>query len=181
MVIDNLCFHFLLDTGHSLAREIRSYISIEFWDRLLGVLTTRNSFSSNILVSYMLVTEFGICTAVVIVIIFSQKRLKSMESMLKPKTDAHPRLFGEETKIDIKVKIDGIEKLTEEEFDNLITMMKSLRRTLLEKSKNLSKCSGCGNAYYSKPKYCSNCGLELASSIPLNISLIANAMAHYAQ
>ncbi len=38
MVIDNLCFHFLLDTGHSLAREIRSYISIEFWDRLLMII-----------------------------------------------------------------------------------------------------------------------------------------------
>ena len=84
-----------------------------------------------------------------------------MESRLKPKADVHPRLFGDETKTYIKVKIDGIEKLTEEEFDNLITMMKSLRRTLLEKSKNLFKCSRCGNAYYNKPKFCSNCGLEL--------------------
>ena len=108
----------------------------------------------------------GIGTAIVIVTIFSQKRLKRMESRLKPKTDVHPRLFGDETKTDIKVKIDGIEKLTEEDFDNLIIMMKSLRHTLLEESKNLIKCSRCGNAYYSKRKFCSNCGLDLTSNIP---------------
>ena len=51
---------------------------------------------------------------------------------------------------------------TEEDFDALIIMMKRLRRTLLEESKNLYKCSRCGNVYYSKPKFCSNCGLELA-------------------
>ena len=28
-------FLFLLDTGHSLAREDKSYNPIEFWDRLL--------------------------------------------------------------------------------------------------------------------------------------------------
>ena len=50
--------------------------------------------------------------------------------------------------------------LTEEDFDMLIVMIKSLRRTLLEESKNLYKCSKCGNVYYSKPKFCSNCGLE---------------------
>ena len=61
----------------------------------------------------------------------------------------------------IKGKIDGIKKLTEEDFDMLIIMMKSLRRTLLEESKNLYKCSRCGNVYHSKPKFCSNCGLNL--------------------
>jgi voltage-gated potassium channel len=113
-----------------------------------------------------LVMLSGIGTVVVIVTIFSQKRLKRMESRLKPKTDVHPSLFGDEAKTDIKVKIDGIEKLTEEDFDNLIIMIKSLRRTLHEASKNLFKCSRCGNAYYSKPKFCSNCGLELTSNIP---------------
>ena len=53
----------------------------------------------------------------------------------------------------IKGKIDGIKKLTEEDFDMLIIMMKSLRRTLLEESKNLYKCSRCGNVYHSKPKF----------------------------
>ena len=103
----------------------------------------------------------GIGIAVTIVTIFSQRRLKRIESSLKPKTGVHTRLFGDETKKDIKVKIDEIEKLTEEDFGNLITMMKSLRLTLLEESKNFSKCSRCGNAYYSKPKFCSNCGLDL--------------------
>ena len=114
----------------------------------------------------VLVMLSGIGTAVIIVTIFSQRRLQRMESRLKPKTDVYPRLFGEETKTDIKVKIDGIEKLNDEDFDNLITMMKSLRLTLLEKSRNLIKCSRCGNAYYGKPKFCSNCGLELTLNIP---------------
>jgi voltage-gated potassium channel len=114
----------------------------------------------------VLVMLSGIGTAVIIVTIFADRRLKGLESRLKPNTDVHPRLFGAETKKDIKVKIDGIEKLTEEDFDNLVTMMKSLRLTLLEESKNLSKCSRCGNAYYNKPKFCSNCGLELTSNIP---------------
>ncbi len=34
----------------------------------------------------------------------------------------------------LHTEIDGIEKLTEEDFDMLITLMKSLRRTLLEES-----------------------------------------------
>ena len=109
----------------------------------------------------VLVMLSGIGIAVIIVTIFSQRRIKSIESMLKPKTEVQPRLFGDETKTAIKDKIDGIGKLTEEDFDMLITMMKSLRRTLLEESKNLYKCSKCGNVYYSKPKFCSNCGLEL--------------------
>ena len=114
----------------------------------------------------VLVMLSGIGTAVIIVTIFADRRLKGLESRLKPNTDVHQRLFGAETKKDIKVKIDGIEKLTEEDFDNLVTMMKSLRLTLLEESKNLSKCSRCGNSYYNKPKFCSNCGLELTSNIP---------------
>ena len=114
----------------------------------------------------VLVMLSGIGTAVIIVTIFADRRLKGLESRLKPNTDVHQRLFGAETKKDIKVKIDGIEKLTEEDFDNLVTMMKSLRLILLEESKNFSKCSRCGNAYYNKPKFCSNCGLELTSNIP---------------
>jgi len=109
----------------------------------------------------ILVMLTGIGTAVIIVTIFADKRLKGLESRLKPKTDVHARLFGAETKTDIKVKIDGIEELTEEDFDNLILMMKSLRLTLLEESKNLFKCSRCSNISYDKPKFCSNCGLEI--------------------
>ena len=59
----------------------------------------------------------GIGIAVTIVTIFSQRRLKSIESRLKPKTEVQPRLFTDETKTSIKDKIDGIEKLTEKDFD----------------------------------------------------------------
>ena len=62
----------------------------------------------------------GIGIVVVIVTIFSQRRMKSIESRLKLKTEVQPRLFGDETKTAIKDKIDGIENLTEEDFDTLI-------------------------------------------------------------
>jgi rubrerythrin len=64
-------------------------------------------------------------------------------------------------KATIQDKVEGIEKLTEEEFDALIIMMKSLRLTLLGESKEVYKCPKCGSVYRSKPKFCSNCGLAL--------------------
>jgi hypothetical protein len=103
----------------------------------------------------------GIGIVVIIVGIISQKRVKGLESMLKIKTELRPRIFGDETKTAIIDKIKGIENLTEEDFDTLIPTMKSLRRTLLEESKNSYKCSRCGNVYYDKPKFCSNCGHDL--------------------
>ena len=87
--------------------------------------------------------------------------MQRLESRFESKSEVQSRLLADETKTSIKGKIDGIEKLTEEDFDMLITTMKSLRRTLLEESKNLYKCPRCGNVYYSKPKFCSNCGLDL--------------------
>lgn len=103
----------------------------------------------------------GIGIVVVIVGIISQRRIQSLESRLKSRTETRPRLFGDENKTAIIDKIDGIDKLTEDEFDTLITRVKNLRRTLLEESKILYKCSRCSNVYYSKPKFCSNCGLKL--------------------
>jgi voltage-gated potassium channel len=110
----------------------------------------------------VLVMFSGIGIVVIIVGIISQKRIKGLESMLKSKTEVRPRLFGDEKKTDIIDKIEGIEKLTEEDFDTLFIKMKSLRRTLLEESRNSYKCSRCGNVYYNKPKFCSNCGLDLS-------------------
>jgi voltage-gated potassium channel len=110
----------------------------------------------------VLVMFSGIGIVVIIVGIISQKRIKGLESMLKSKTEVRPRLFGDETKTAIIDKIEGIEKLTEEDFDTLFIKMKSLRRTLLEESRNSYKCSGCGNVYYNKPKFCSNCGHDLS-------------------
>ena len=50
--------------------------------------------------------------------------------MLKLKTEVRPKLLGDETKTAIKDEIDGIEKMTEEDFDRLIVMIKGLRRTV---------------------------------------------------
>jgi voltage-gated potassium channel len=108
----------------------------------------------------------GIGIVVTLVTLFSQRRLQHTESMLKVKlkTEDRPKLLGDETKTAIKDEIDGIEKMTEEDFDRLIVMIKGLRRTVLEGSKTSYKCSRCGRVYYTKPRFCSNCGLELPDS-----------------
>ena len=103
----------------------------------------------------------GIGIVVSLVTLLSQRRLQHTESMLKAKTENRPKLLGDETKTAIKDEIDGIEKMTEEDFDRLIVMIKGLRRTVLEGSKTSHKCSRCGIVYYIKPRFCSNCGLEL--------------------
>jgi hypothetical protein len=105
----------------------------------------------------------GIGIAVTLVTIISQNRVQHMQQRLKSKTEGKDRVLTNETKTTIKDKIEGIEKLSEEDFNGLVILMKSLRHTLLEESKNVYKCSRCGKDYYSKPKYCSNCGLASLS------------------
>jgi voltage-gated potassium channel len=103
----------------------------------------------------------GIGIVVTLVGTLSQRRLQRIESRLKSTIEVQARLLIDETKTAIKNKIEELENLTDEDFDTLIIMMKSLRRTLLEEYKILFKCSRCGNLYHSKPKFCSNCGLDL--------------------
>jgi voltage-gated potassium channel len=103
----------------------------------------------------------GIGIAVTLVTVFAQKRVQSMQERLKSKTDGKARVLANEMKATIQDKVEGIEKLTEEEFDGLMVTMKTLRLTLLEESKELYKCPRCGSDYSSKPKFCSNCGFAL--------------------
>jgi hypothetical protein len=103
----------------------------------------------------------GIGIAVTLVTVFAQKRVQSMQERLKSKTDVKDRVLGNEMKATIQDKVEGIEKLSEEEFDGLMVMMKTLRLNLLEESKELYKCPRCGSDYRSKPKFCSNCGFAL--------------------
>jgi voltage-gated potassium channel len=103
----------------------------------------------------------GIGIVVAFLGLFSQRRLEKIESRVK-KTEVQPRLLGDETKTAVKNKIEVIDTLTEEDFDALLVMIKSLRRTLLEDSRISFKCSRCDSVYRIKPKFCSNCGLDLA-------------------
>jgi voltage-gated potassium channel len=103
----------------------------------------------------------GIGIVVAVLGTLSQRRLQRVESRFKSKTEVQSRLLANETKTAIINKMEGIEKLTEEDFDALVIMMKNLYLTLLEESKILYKCARCGNVYHSKPKFCSNCGLGL--------------------
>ena len=74
----------------------------------------------------------------------ARRRLQRAESRVESKTEPlRTNVIGYETKTFLKNKIDGMKSLTEEDFDNLVIMMKSQRRTLLEESKIL-KCSRCG-------------------------------------
>ena len=86
----------------------------------------------------------GIGIAVTLVSIISQNRIQRMQERLKSKAEGKVRVLANETKATIKDKIEGIEKLTEEDFDGLVIMMKSLRLTLLEESKDAYKCPRCG-------------------------------------
>jgi hypothetical protein len=105
----------------------------------------------------------GMGIVITLIGMLSQRRVQRVVSRIKSKTKVQPWLLGDEIKIktDIKNKVKGIEMLTYEDFDTLIIMIKSQRRTLLEESKILYKYSGYGNVYYSKPKFWSNCGLNL--------------------
>jgi len=103
----------------------------------------------------------GIGIAVTLVTVIAQGRVQRMQERLKSKTDGKASALANETKTTIKEKVEGIEKLTEEDFDELMVMMKSLRLTLLEESKDVHKCPRCGSDYRSKPKFCSSCGLAL--------------------
>ena len=102
----------------------------------------------------------GVGIFALMVATFAKRRLQKAESKLGSVTKPDLNLLGQETKTAIKTKVDGIETLTEEDFDTLIVEIKNLRLTLLEGTKIL-KCSRCGIAYRDKPKYCSNCGLAL--------------------
>ena len=66
----------------------------------------------------------GIGIAVTLVTVFSQDRVQRMQERLKSKTDGKARILANETKAAIKDKIEGIEKLTEEDFDGLLIMRK---------------------------------------------------------
>jgi len=85
----------------------------------------------------------GIGVFVLFVSTLAQQRFKRAESRFKAPTELQPTLQGDHSKRAIKNKFE-IEKLTE-----------------LEDYKNAYKCSRCGSVYHTKPKFCSNCGLEL--------------------
>ena len=105
----------------------------------------------------------GIGVFLLLVSTLAQRRLGRTESKLGSKTNPQDSiLLDYETKAAIKTKIDVIEKLSEEDFDELSVKLKKLRRALLQESK-VSKCSECGASYRDKVRFCSNCGRRITS------------------
>ena len=103
----------------------------------------------------------GIGIAVTLVTVIAQSRVERMQERLKSRTVGKAGVVANEIKSTIQDKVVGIEKLTDEEFDGLMVMIKSLRLTLLHESKEIYKCTRCGIAYRNTPKFCSNCGLSI--------------------
>ncbi len=103
----------------------------------------------------------GIGIVVSVLGLLSQRRLQKAEARFSKRMEVQPR-FGDNMKVTVKNKIEVIDSITDEDFDALLIMIKGLRRTLLEESKVSYSCTRCGNFYHSKPKYYSNCGLDLS-------------------
>jgi voltage-gated potassium channel len=83
-----------------------------------------------IIAIFMMLSGIGIFA--LLVTNLAQRRLLRRESKLKSTSDAQASVLGQESKTSIKNKIDGIEMLTEDDFDRLIIMMKGVRHTLLK-------------------------------------------------
>jgi voltage-gated potassium channel len=154
---------YLIEHGHRGANITN--LGDAFWWTIVTITTVGYGEYYPVTISGRIIAVFimlsGIGLFALFVSTFTQRRLQQpIESRLKSKTK-QPSLIFDETKTTIKSKIEVIEKLTDEDFDILIVMLKSLRRTLLEDSKTSSKCSKCSIVYHSKPKFCSNCGLDL--------------------
>jgi voltage-gated potassium channel len=103
----------------------------------------------------------GIGIVVSVLGLLSQRRLQKVEARFSKKIEVQPRL-GDDMKKNIKNKIEVIDTINDEDFDRLLIKIKGLRRTLLEESRTSYRCTRCGNFYHSKPKFCSNCGLDLS-------------------
>lgn len=83
---------------------------------------------------------------------FLDTRIKDTEN------DDEPRLLDDETIRAIKNQIDGIGDPFEEDFETGCH-----DSVILEESKSQYMCSRCASVYYSKPKFCKNCGLHLST------------------
>jgi ion channel len=99
--------------------------------------------------------------AVILVTVIAQSRVERMQVRLKSRTASKVGVVANEIKSTIQDKVVRIEKLTDEEFNGLMVMIKSLRLTLLHESKEVYKCPRCSIVYRNKPKFCSNCGLSI--------------------
>ncbi|MBV9175788.1 MAG: ion transporter [Nitrososphaeraceae archaeon] len=151
---------YLVEHGHQGANITR--LGDAFWWAVVTITTVGYGDYYPVTLVGRLIAIFvmfsGIGIVVSILGSLSQRRLDRAESRFRSKTGAQPSLLGNEIVLEIKNKIDLLDKLTDKDFDSLIITIKSLRRTLLEESKISYKCTWCGNRYGGKPKFCSNCG-----------------------
>ena len=87
-----------------------------------------------IIAIFMMVSGVGIFALMVAT--FAKRRLEKAQSKLGPVNKPTINFSDQETKTAIKTKVDGIENLSEEDFDTLIVDIMDLRLTLLKGRKS---------------------------------------------
>jgi hypothetical protein len=103
----------------------------------------------------------GIGIVVTLVGIVSQSRVQRMQERLKSKAAGKARVLANEMKATLRDKIEGIEKLTEEDFDGLVIMMKVCASLSLKSLKMFTIAQDVVTPTVANPKFWSNCGLAL--------------------
>ncbi len=125
---------FLAEQGHPGA-NITRYSDAVWWAVVTIATVGYGDYypvtaAGRIIAIFMMISGVGIFALMVAT--FAKRRLEKAESKLGPSTKPAINLSGQETKTAIKTKVDGIEKLTEEDFDTLIADIIGLRLTLLK-------------------------------------------------
>jgi voltage-gated potassium channel Kch len=90
--------------------------------------------AGRIIAIFMMISGVGIFALMVAT--FAKRRLEKAESKLGPVNKPTINFSDQETKTAIKTKVDGIENLSEEDFDTLIADIMGLRLTLLKGRKS---------------------------------------------
>lgn len=129
---------FLAEHGHPGA-NITQYSDAVWWAVVTIATVGYGDYypvtaAGRIIAIFMMISGVGIFALMVAT--FAKRRLNKAESKLKAVTKPTINLSGQETKTSIKAKVDGIENLTEEDFNTLIVDMMDLRLTLLKGRKS---------------------------------------------